>query len=91
MDRLKKEILSTLYDLGEKDFELFKWHLKLVGEVEGIQPLQTYHLEHADRKKTVDLIVQTYKTHSTQIVGNVLEEIQKADLQETFLNRTKGR
>ncbi|XP_062415703.1 NACHT, LRR and PYD domains-containing protein 3-like isoform X2 [Pungitius pungitius] len=82
MEKVKKDILYTLEELKEEEFERFKWHLKnnpSPGDPRSIPPCD---LQKADRMDTVDLMVLCYDTDSVQVAVKVLEEMQKNNLAE---------
>ncbi|XP_059211866.1 NACHT, LRR and PYD domains-containing protein 12-like [Centropristis striata] len=69
------ELLSILEDLGDEDFEKFKWFLQ--GALEGIQAIPKSRLENANRMKTVDQMIQTYSINATEVARTVKEKINQ--------------
>ena len=90
MATLNVRIFNTLRDLSKDDFSVFKWLLQQP-VLPGLKTLTRSALEDADRKDTADLIVQAYPDHAVQIMVNVLQEIQRADLLQDFSDIHKGR
>lgn len=78
-----EELLKILERLKEEDFEKFKWHLKQPGNLEGYDFISESHLEKADRKDTVDVMVKTYKTNGClEMTKTVLKKVGCNDLVE---------
>ena len=84
MDALKENIYTTLKQLGDEEYKVFKWFLQQGENLEGLQPIPKCELETAERTATTDLITQTYPSKGFQIVINVLRKIKKMDLLEKF-------
>ncbi|XP_077942522.1 protein NLRC3-like isoform X2 [Gasterosteus aculeatus] len=82
MEKVKKDILKTLEQLKEEDFQRFKWYLKNDSSPEDPRSIPPCDLQNADRMKTVDLMVRCYHTDSVQVAVKVLEEMQMNDLAE---------
>ncbi|XP_051234486.1 septin-2-like [Dicentrarchus labrax] len=81
---VREVLLKTLEDLGDEDFKKFKWFLQdsdILGDL-GVIP--KCELEKADRKDTVDKIIQKYNQQSVEVVKKILEKINRADLVETL-------
>ncbi|XP_059212365.1 NACHT, LRR and PYD domains-containing protein 12-like [Centropristis striata] len=70
-----EEILSILEDLGDEDFEKFKWFLQ--GKLGGIEAIPKSRLENANRIKTVDQMIQTYSINATDVARTVKEKINQ--------------
>ncbi|XP_067441995.1 NLR family CARD domain-containing protein 3-like [Thunnus thynnus] len=76
----KLDLLNTLEDLIEKEFEDFKWFLK-DESLEGHQAIKASRLEKAERRDTVDLMVQTYQLPgAVEVTKNLLKKINRNDL-----------
>ncbi|XP_030261194.1 protein NLRC3-like [Sparus aurata] len=84
MATLKQEIFRTLEDLGEDDFEKFKWHLQ--GVLKGFPKIPKCRLENANRMETVDQMVQTYCINTIKVTRMVLTEIDQNVLWEKLSN-----
>uniref|UniRef100_A0A4W6E4Z1 Pyrin domain-containing protein n=1 Tax=Lates calcarifer TaxID=8187 RepID=A0A4W6E4Z1_LATCA len=56
-----EDLLNTLEDLGDEEFSKFKWFLQQPDSLQGFLSIRKRDLETADRLKTVDLMVQTYR------------------------------
>uniref|UniRef100_G3PJT8 Pyrin domain-containing protein n=1 Tax=Gasterosteus aculeatus TaxID=69293 RepID=G3PJT8_GASAC len=82
MEKVKKDILKTLEQLKEEDFQRFKWYLKNNSSPEDPRSIPPCDLQNADRMNTVDLMVRCYDTDSVQVAVKVLEEMQMNDLAE---------
>ncbi|XP_059212363.1 NACHT, LRR and PYD domains-containing protein 12-like [Centropristis striata] len=70
-----EEILSILEDLGDEDFEKFKWFLQ--GKLGGIEAIPKSRLENANRIKTVDQMIQTYSINAIDVARTVKEKINQ--------------
>ncbi|KAK2918383.1 NACHT, LRR and PYD domains-containing protein 12-like [Channa argus] len=74
------DILDTLDDLGEEEFERFRWSLLQVECPEG-QSLKRGRLDKANKWDIVDLLVQTYELPGAlELTINVLKTIPRNDL-----------
>ncbi|XP_059212360.1 NACHT, LRR and PYD domains-containing protein 12-like isoform X2 [Centropristis striata] len=71
----EEEILSILEDLGDEDFEKFKWFLQ--GALGGIEAIPKSRLENANRIKTVDQMIQTYSINAIDVARTVKEKINQ--------------
>ncbi|XP_062282895.1 uncharacterized protein LOC133987515 [Scomber scombrus] len=73
-------LLKILEFLLEKEFEDFKWLLENES-LAGYQTIKTSQLENAGRRKTVDLMVQTYQLHgAVEVTKKLLKTINMNDL-----------
>ncbi|KAM6896139.1 uncharacterized protein PEZ65_021286 [Lycodopsis pacificus] len=85
--KLKEELLKTLEDLREEEFDKFKWYLKQDGVLEGLSGIPVAQLEKATRHYTVDLMVQKYQgPGATKVTTKILEKIGRNDLVLRFQN-----
>lgn len=83
------DILGALNNLGEDDFESFKWYLQKVENPKG--SIKSCRLEKASRRDTVDLMVQTYGLPGAlEVTINVLKNIPRNDLAEHLLVTNSG-
>ncbi|XP_070848168.1 E3 ubiquitin-protein ligase TRIM21-like [Chaetodon trifascialis] len=81
MAKLAEELWNTLQDLGEDEFKNFKWFLKQDDVLEGFSGIAVAQLEKAERRDTVDLMVQKYQgPGALQVALKVLEKISRNDL-----------
>lgn len=58
------DLLATLEDLADGDFERFKWYLQQVGAFEGFPAIPRSQLENANRMGTVNEITDTYNKNA---------------------------
>lgn len=72
----KLKIVQTLEDLGQEEFDTFRWHLC------NFTSIPKCHLEKASRQKTVDRIVETYDQQAVELVKNILKKMKKNNLVE---------
>lgn len=82
---IKKVLLDTLEDLGEDEFNKFKWFLQDGDFLGGLPVIRKSQLEKSSRTETVDAIIQTYNQHAGEVVKKVLLEINRNDLVEELL------
>ncbi|XP_067441879.1 NLR family CARD domain-containing protein 3-like isoform X2 [Thunnus thynnus] len=88
--KTKEDLLKTLEDLIEKDFEDFKWFLK-DESLEGHQAIKASQLEKAERRDTVDLMVQTYQLPgAVEVTKKLLKKINRNDLLQSLSDSSSG-
>lgn len=96
MDTVKEVLLRELKKLKAEEFNDFKFHLEEYGsKVRSVQGedravISPCDLENADRRRAVDLIVQTYSPEPLQVAKDVLEKVGRHDLIES-LDRSSSR
>ncbi|XP_078140898.1 protein NLRC3-like [Centroberyx gerrardi] len=83
-------LLGTLEDLGDEEFKNFKWVLRQADILEGFPAIRKYRLENADRRDTVDLMVQTYSENTLEVTKKVLRKIVRNDLVKSLSNTSSG-
>ncbi|XP_042291170.1 uncharacterized protein LOC121912796 [Thunnus maccoyii] len=87
----KEDLVKTLEDLIEKEFEDFKWLLK-DESLEGHQAIKASQLEKAERQDTVDLMVQTYQLPgAVEVTKKLLKKINRNDLLQILLKAELGK
>ncbi|XP_008399015.1 E3 ubiquitin-protein ligase TRIM21-like isoform X1 [Poecilia reticulata] len=87
MKKLSVELLNTLKNLKQDDFEQFKWFLKQDNILEGQKGIDEDELEGAERWDTVDLMLRRYKgPGAKQLAINILQAIGQNNLVDQ-LNR----
>uniref|UniRef100_A0A8C9XE67 NACHT domain-containing protein n=1 Tax=Sander lucioperca TaxID=283035 RepID=A0A8C9XE67_SANLU len=79
-------ILRTLEDLGDEDFEKFKWHLQLKGALEDFPAIAKCKLENVNRVKTVDQMFSTYSINTIKVTRIVLVKINQNELVNNLSN-----
>ncbi|KAJ4924950.1 hypothetical protein JOQ06_003898, partial [Pogonophryne albipinna] len=88
MVKLKEELWKTLLDLKEDEFKHFKWFLEQENLLEGFSGIPVSRLEMADRKDTVDLMVQNYQDDGArELTKNILEKIGRNDLVSVLVRK----
>ncbi|XP_070712065.1 NACHT, LRR and PYD domains-containing protein 3-like [Pempheris klunzingeri] len=76
-----EDLLNTLDGLKDHEFRSFKWFLQQLDSLEGCGPIKVSQLEGAERRDTVDLMVNTYKPDGAlKVTKKVLEKINRNDL-----------
>ncbi|KAM9367054.1 up-regulator of cell proliferation-like [Symphorus nematophorus] len=82
---IPEDLLNTLEDLTEDEYEDFKWHLRQASSLEGNKPIKVSKLEKAKRRDTVDLMVNTYELHGAlKVTKKILERINRNDLVQSL-------
>ncbi len=86
-----EDLLNTLNDLREEEFKDFKWYLQQPDILEGYQTIKVSKLETAERRDTVDLMVNIYKLHGAlKVTKKVLEKINRNDLVQSLPDTSLG-
>ncbi|XP_028425819.1 caspase recruitment domain-containing protein 8 [Perca flavescens] len=76
------EVLNTLEDLREEEFEKFKWFLTNSEHVKNT-PIPVSKLENANRIKTYDLMMQYFSANgAVEVSKQILKDIPRNDLVE---------
>ncbi|XP_028275694.1 ribonuclease inhibitor-like, partial [Parambassis ranga] len=73
-------ILKTLEDLGEEEFETFKWYMYQKRPPEDFPSIPKYKLEKATRTQTVDQMLQIYTENSIKVMNMVLVKIRRKNV-----------
>ncbi|XP_075935518.1 stonustoxin subunit beta-like [Anarhichas minor] len=85
------DLLKTLKDLKEDEFEEFIWYLQQHDVMKPYQTIKGSKLENANRLKTVDLMVKTFELHGAlEVTRKVLQEIPRNDLLQSLTNTSSG-
>ncbi|XP_034090196.1 pyrin-like [Gymnodraco acuticeps] len=88
MVKLKEELWRTLLDLKEDEFKHFKWFLEQENLLEGLSGIPVSRLETADRKDTVDLMLQNYQdVGARELTKKILEKIGRNDLVSVLVRK----
>ncbi|XP_050926884.1 NLR family CARD domain-containing protein 3 isoform X2 [Lates calcarifer] len=86
-----EDLLNTLEDLGDEEFSKFKWFLQQPDSLQGFLSIRKRDLETADRLKTVDLMVQTYRLPgAVEVTRKILEKINRNDLVQSLSDSSSG-
>ncbi|KAM8772720.1 NACHT, LRR and PYD domains-containing protein 3-like isoform 1-T3 [Acanthopagrus schlegelii] len=86
-----EDIFNTLEDLKVDEFKDFKWYLKLPDILEGYQPMKQSRLETAERRDTVDLMVNTFTLDGAlKVTKKILEKIKRNDLVQSLSASSSG-
>ncbi|XP_028288984.1 NACHT, LRR and PYD domains-containing protein 12-like [Parambassis ranga] len=75
-------LLQTLDDLGQEDFEKFKWLMCQTGVLGDYEAIPKSRLEKANRSDTVNVVMQTYGLHCLLVLKKMLVKINRGDLVE---------
>ncbi|XP_070708388.1 E3 ubiquitin-protein ligase TRIM39-like [Pempheris klunzingeri] len=80
-----EDLLKILKDLGDDEFNDFKWYLRKPDILQGNQTITKSQLEKADRPNTVDLMVQTCELDGARKVTKmILEKMSRKDLVQSL-------
>ncbi|XP_044199083.1 NACHT, LRR and PYD domains-containing protein 12-like [Thunnus albacares] len=84
------DLLNILDDLGDDEFEKFKWSLKYE-KVGDIPPIKESQLSKAERRNVVDLMVQKYEfAGAVEVIKSILKKISRNDLVRELPNISSG-
>ncbi|XP_067459253.1 NACHT, LRR and PYD domains-containing protein 3-like isoform X2 [Thunnus thynnus] len=84
------DLLNILDDLRDNEFENFKWFLKYE-KVGDIEPIKENPLSKAERRDTVDLMVQKYEfAGAVEVIKSILKKISRNDLVRKLPNVSSG-
>ncbi|XP_070778500.1 protein NLRC3-like [Enoplosus armatus] len=86
-----EDLLNTLKDLRDEEFKDFRWFLQQPDILEGYQTIKVSKLETAERRDTVDLMVNAYELHGAlKVTKKVLEKINRNDLVQSLSDSSSG-
>ncbi|XP_073351408.1 NLR family CARD domain-containing protein 3-like [Pagrus major] len=86
-----EDIFNTLEDLKVDEFKDFKWYLKQPDILEGYRPIRQSKLESAERRDTVDLMVNTFTLDGAlKVTKKILEKIKRNDLVQSLSANSSG-
>lgn len=99
MDTVKETLLKELKKLKAEEFNDFKFYLEEYGSKvqrayskdTGNLSIAPCDLENADRRKTVDLIVQTYSSQPLEVAQQVLEKVGRHDVMMSLQQSDRGK
>ncbi|XP_067436667.1 NACHT, LRR and PYD domains-containing protein 14-like isoform X4 [Thunnus thynnus] len=87
---MRSDLLNILDDLRDNEFDNFKWHLK-DEKVGDIPPIKENPLSKAERRDTVDLMVQKYEfAGAVEVLKSILKTISRNDLVRKLPNIGSG-
>ncbi|XP_030587660.1 NACHT, LRR and PYD domains-containing protein 12-like [Archocentrus centrarchus] len=85
-DMMSGDLLNTLEDLGDEEFNKFKWFLQQGDVLQGRTVIRKSRLETSKRFETVDLMTQTYEVAgAVEVTKVILEKINRNDLLQSLL------
>ncbi|XP_038129643.1 pyrin-like [Cyprinodon tularosa] len=87
---MQEQILNTLDELNEEEFERYKWFLQRPENLSGLPTLKKKNLEKAKTFEIVDLMVQTYNlSRCLEVTCQILKKINRNDLYPRLLKSKK--
>ncbi|XP_068444760.1 NACHT, LRR and PYD domains-containing protein 3-like [Clinocottus analis] len=85
------DLLNTLEDLRENELKDFNWHLQQLDILEGYQPVKRCRLENAERRDTVDLMLNTFTLPGAlKVTKKILKKINRNDLVQSLSHASSG-
>ncbi|XP_049428143.1 E3 ubiquitin-protein ligase TRIM39-like isoform X2 [Epinephelus fuscoguttatus] len=88
---MTEDLLKTLEDLRNDEFETFKWYLQQRDILEGYQAIKVSKLEKAERRDTVNVMVSSYTLDGAlKVTKKVLEKINRNDLVQSLSDTSSG-
>eukprot|EP00064_Thunnus_orientalis_P023575 superscaffoldBa00009052_g23822 len=89
--KTKVDLLNILEDLKAEEFKGFKWFLQQPDILEGLQVIKACQVEKAERRDTVDLMVQTYQLPgAVEVTKKLLKKINRNDLLQSSSDSSSG-
>lgn len=86
-----EDLLNTLEDLGEEEFNKFKWFLQQPDSLRDFPAVKKGRLQTANLWDTVDAMVQTYRLPgAVEVTKKVLEKINRNDLVQSLSESRSG-
>ncbi|XP_034057097.1 uncharacterized protein LOC117536366 [Gymnodraco acuticeps] len=76
----KERLLKMLEDLGQEEFNRFKWFLQYSDVLAGLPRISCSQLENSNRLDLVDLMSQTYSQKSLEVTKKIFQKINRNDL-----------
>ncbi|XP_051798249.1 NACHT, LRR and PYD domains-containing protein 3-like isoform X2 [Acanthochromis polyacanthus] len=73
-------LLRTLEDLGDEEFEKFKWYLNQDEVLEDFKSIPKCRLEKSNRVNTVDQMMNAYCRNTLKVTEKILMKMNKIDL-----------
>uniref|UniRef100_A0A8C9ZUX7 NACHT domain-containing protein n=1 Tax=Sander lucioperca TaxID=283035 RepID=A0A8C9ZUX7_SANLU len=86
METPQEVVLGTLEDLGDEDFERFKWHLQQKGALEDFPAIRKSKLDNVNRVKTADQMFLTYSMNTIKVTRIVLMKMNQNELVKNLSN-----
>ena len=69
-----------LEDLGQEEFNKFKWFLQCSDVLAGLPRMTCSRLENSNILHLVDLMLQTYSQRSLEVTKKIFQKINRNDL-----------
>ncbi|KAI4812097.1 hypothetical protein KUCAC02_014952 [Chaenocephalus aceratus] len=76
----KERLLKMLEDLGQEEFNRFKWFLQYSEVLAGLPRISCSQLENSNILDLVDLMSQTYSQKSLEVTKKIFQKINRNDL-----------
>ncbi|XP_015258079.1 PREDICTED: E3 ubiquitin-protein ligase TRIM21-like [Cyprinodon variegatus] len=86
-DEIKAEdVLHALEELGDEEFDKFKWYLQQPESLPGVPPIKKSRLERAKSTTVVELMQQTYTLQRClKVTKEILKKLHRNDLVQLLL------
>ncbi|XP_040891318.1 NLR family CARD domain-containing protein 3-like [Toxotes jaculatrix] len=86
-----EDLLNTLEDLGDDEFNKFRWFLQQPECLQGLPPMKKGRMQTTSAWDTVDLMVQMYTLPgAVEVTRKVLEKINRNDLVQSLTDSSSG-
>ncbi|XP_071357131.1 NACHT, LRR and PYD domains-containing protein 3-like isoform X4 [Trachinotus anak] len=86
-----EDLLNTLEDLGDEEFNKFKWFLQQADSLPGSPVIKKIRLQTANLWETVDKMVQVYTLPgAVEVTRKVLKKINRNDLVQSLADSSSG-
>jgi len=86
-----EDLLNTLEDLGDEEFNKFKWFLQQADSLPGFPVIKKIRLQTANLWETVDKMVQVYTLPgAVEVTRKVLKKINRNDLVQCLPDSSSG-
>ena len=89
MELLEEDILKTLHELEDFEFQRFQRYLRRPAVLEGLDPILKRPLGRESRRSVAHLMVQRYNHAAQKIMENILKKIHRDDLLDTCQGRRR--
>ncbi|KAJ4930722.1 hypothetical protein JOQ06_025030 [Pogonophryne albipinna] len=76
----KERLLKMLEDLGQEEFNKFKWFLQYSDVLSGLPRISCSRLENSNILDLVDLMSQTYSQKYLEVTKKIFQKINRNDL-----------
>lgn len=77
MEPVQTQLLEILEGLGDKELKYFKWYLQKSELLDGLPAIPKSDLQICDKQKTVNVIINIYKTEDAlDVTRKILDKVK---------------